>query len=260
MAPPEIHWGDLEGRMRLRAIVCEVFTREIEEILPRCPHQVDLEIVTMGLHDLGAAMTPCLQQRIEAADTSGYDAIVLGYALCGRGTEGLRAGTTPLVLPRAHDCIGVLMGSRQKHQAYFENHPGVYYRSRGWSEFQKPGKTLQPAWAMERGRLGERRTVEELIAHYGEDNGKFLFEQFTAYRHKYSGLTYISTSPSGEDASREKAREEARREGWIFEEVSGSRRLLEQLVNGEWSAEDFLIVPPGATVRATFNNEIVESR
>jgi hypothetical protein len=246
--------------MRLRAIICEVFTREMEDTLPRCPHQVDLEIVTMGLHDLGASMTPLLQERIDAADTSGYDAIVLGYALCGRGTDGLHAGRTRLVLPRAHDCIGVLMGSRQKHQAYFENHPGVYYRSRGWIEFQKPGQKLQPAWAAGRGQLGERRTLEELIAQYGEDNGKFLFEQFTAYRRKYSGLTYISTGLSGEEDSREKARKEARREGWAFEEVNGSRRLLEQLVNGEWSAEDFLLLPPGATVRAAFNNGIVESQ
>jgi hypothetical protein len=214
----------------------------------------------MGLHDLGASMTPRLQERIDASDTSGYDAIVLGYALCGRGTDGLRAGRTPVVLPRAHDCIGVLMGSCQKHQVYFENHPGVYYRSRGWIEFQKPGQRLQPAGAAGRGQLGERRTLEELIAQYGEDNGKFLFEQFTAYRRKYSGLTYISTGANGEEASREKAREEARREGWIFEEVSGSRWLLEQLLNSEWDAEDFLVVPPGATVRATFNEGIVESQ
>jgi len=246
--------------MRLKAIICEVFTREIEDILPRCPHQVDLEIVTMGLHDLGASMTPRLQERIDVADTSGYDAIVLGYALCGRGTEGLRAGKTPLVLPRAHDCIGVLMGSREKHRAYFENHPGVYYRSRGWIEFQKPGQRLQPALSAGRGQLGERRTLPELIAQYGEDNGKFLFEQFTAYRRKYSGLTYISTGPRGEAASREKAREEANREGWIFEELSGSRRLLEQLVSGEWNAEDFLILPPGASMRATFDSGIVDSQ
>jgi hypothetical protein len=246
--------------MRLKAIICEVFTREMEDILRHCPHEVDLEIVTMGLHDLGASMTPRLQERIDAADTSGYDAIVLGYALCGRGTEGLRAGRTPLVLPRAHDCIGVLIGSRQQHHAYFESHPGVYYRSRGWIEFQKPEQRLQPAWASERAKLGERRTLEELIAQYGEDNGKYLFEQFTAYRRRYSGLTYISTSPHGEDASREKARDEARREGWFFEEVRGSRRLLEQLVNAQWSAEDFLMVPPGATVQAVFNHEILRSQ
>ena len=61
----------------------------------------------------------------------GYDAILLGYALCGRGTEGLRAGKTQLVLPRLHDCIGLLMGSHQAYMAYFEGHPGVYYRSPG---------------------------------------------------------------------------------------------------------------------------------
>lgn len=109
--------------MRLKAIICEVFTREFEEILSRCAHKVDLEIVTMGLHDLGASMRPDLQGRVDAADESGYDAIIFGYGLCGRGTEGLRAGKTPLVLPRAHDCIGLLMGSRQTYQAYFENHP-----------------------------------------------------------------------------------------------------------------------------------------
>ena len=199
--------------MRLKAIICEVFTREIEDILPRWPHQVDLEIVTMGLHDLGASMTPRLQERIDAVDTAGYDAIVLGYALCGRGTEGLRAGRTPLVLPRAHDCIGVLMGSREKHQAYFENHPDVYYCSRGWIEFQKPGQRLQPACAIERGKLGERRTLEELIAQYGEDNGKFLFEQFTAYRRKYSGLTYISTGPRRRLLGRGLAKRPGERDG-----------------------------------------------
>ena len=246
--------------MRLRAIICEVFTREIEDVLLHCAHQVDLEILTMGLHDLGVSMRSHLQERVDAADESGYDAIVLGYALCGRGTEGLRAGKTPVVIPRAHDCIGVLMGSRQKHQTYFENHPGVYYRSRGWIEFQKPGQKLQPAWATERNKLGERRSLEELIAEYGEDNGKYLFEQFTAYRRKYSGLTYIATSADGEETSRELSREEAKREGWIFEEIKGSRRLLEQLVNGEWSAEDFLLLPPGATVHATFNDSIMGSQ
>ena len=70
---------------------------------------------------------------------AGYDAILLGYALCGRGTEGLRAGKTQLVLPRAHDCIGLLMGSRQRYQAYFDTHPGVYFRSPGWVENQSSG-------------------------------------------------------------------------------------------------------------------------
>ncbi len=245
--------------MRLKAIVCQSLTREVESVVPRSPHQVDVEIVPMGLHDLGGAMTPLLQQRIDSADAFGYDAIVLGYALCGRGTEGLRARRTQRVLPRAHDCIGLLMGSRQTHQDYFAKHPGVYYRSPGWMEFQVPGQRLQPASASAKNLLGERRTREELIGQYGEENGSFLFAQFNAYRQRYSGLTYISTGVRGEEAMRVRARAEAEREGWAFEEVRGSLNLLARLVSGPWDAEEFLVVPAGATVRATLGDGLVEA-
>jgi hypothetical protein len=200
-------------------------------------------------------MLPYLQARIDAADAAGYEAILLGYALCGRGTEGLRAGQTQIVLSRAHDCIGLLMGSRRKYQAYFETHSGIYFRSPGWIENQ----TLQPANSRAKSKIGERRTLEEFVAQYGEENGNYLFEQFQAFRRHYSGLTYISTPVESDDACRDRARAEAEKEGWTFEEVKGSLTLLERLVNGEWDPDDFLIVPPGATVRGTLGDAIVEA-
>ena len=149
--------------MHLKLIACQVFTREFEHILARSPHAVDLEIIPMGLHSLGIEMRPHLQDRIDAADPLGYDAVLLGYALCGRGTDGLRAGRTQLVLPRSHDCIGVLMGDRHRYEDYFAQHPGVYYRSPGWVEFQTPDLKLQPAFATQQNRLGEQSSIEEFI-------------------------------------------------------------------------------------------------
>lgn len=213
----------------------------------------------MGLHELGALMRPRLQKRVDAADENGYDAILLGYALCGRGSEGLRAGKTQLVLPRAHDCIGLLMGDRHRYQAYFDAHPGVYFRSPGWVEFSTMDKTLQPAHASVKNKIGERSSHEELIAQYGEENGNYLFEQFQAFRRNYSGLTYISTGVESEDAFRTQVRAEAEKEGWIFEEVTGSLALLERLVNGEWDAAKFLVVPPGASVQGLLGESIVEA-
>lgn len=244
--------------MRLKAIVCQVFTREMETVAALSPHTVETEFGTMGLHDLGVSMRGHLQERIDAADDAGYDAILLGYALCGRGTEGLRAGRTQIVLPRAHDCIGVLMGDRSKYLDYFQNHPGVYYRSPGWTEFQKPGVALQPASASATpAALGERRSLEDLIAQYGEENGRYLFEQFRAYRHHYSGLTYISTGVSSDSACREQARAEAASEGWQFDEVEGAVTLLYRLVRGDWDDRDFLVIPPGGAIRATLDDAIV---
>lgn len=245
--------------MRFKAIICQVFTREIDAVISRSRHTVEVENIPMGLHDLGVEMRPHLQERIDAADGAGYDAILLGYALCGRGTEGLRAGKTPLVLPRVHDCIGVLMGGHRAYYAYFQDHPGVYYRSPGWSEFQTPGMMLEPAFASQKGPLGERRTLEELVAQYGEENGQFLFEQFNAFRKHYTGLTYISVPVTSDEASRSKARAEAAKEGWKFDEVKGTLSMLERLVSGDWEAEDFLVAPPGTTIKATMNDAIVDA-
>lgn len=245
--------------MRFKAIVCQVFTREFEQVLARAPHRVDLEVIPMGLHTLGVEMRPHLQERIDAAEDAGYDAILLGYALCGRGTEGLRAGRTRLVLPRAHDCIGILMGSRHRYQSYFEGHPGVYYRSPGWVEFQTPDLKLEPAFASQKSQMGENSTREELIAQYGEENGQFLYEQFSSFRRNYVGLTYIQTGLANERPLIERARAEAVAQNWQFEQVEGSTTLLERLVAGAWSAEDFLVVPPGATIRARLGDDIVET-
>jgi hypothetical protein len=232
--------------MRLKLISCQVLTREMNHILSRSPHSIVAEMLPMGLHDLGASMRPHLQERIDAADRDGYDAI-------------LRAGKTQLVLPRAHDCIGLLMGSRLRYQAYFDTHPGVYFRSPGWIEHQVPGQALEPAHSAVCRTSGERQTREELIAQYGEDNGDYLFEQFNAYRRRYSGLTYISSGVESEDAFRSSARAEAEKEGWTFEVIEGSLALLEQLVNGTWGAADFLVVPPGAIVHGTLGDTIVEA-
>jgi len=245
--------------MRLKAICCQVLTREINSAISRSPHAIELEVLPMGLHDLGASMRPHLQERIDAADGDGFEAILLGYALCGRGSEGLRAGKTQLVLPRAHDCIGLLMGDRHRYQAYFDAHPGVYFRSPGWVEFQTPGQSLQPAYASAKSVTGERRSREELVAQYGEENGNYLFEQFQAYRRNSSGLTYISTGVESEDAFRVQARAEAVKEGWRFEEIQGSLALLERLVNGAWNAAEFLVVPPGAAVQGSLGKSIMEA-
>jgi hypothetical protein len=246
--------------MRLKAIICQVFTREMENIIARSRHTVDLEIIPMGLHSRGAEMHTHLQERIDAADDAGYDAILLGYALCGRGTEGLQAGKTPLLLPRAHDCIGVLMGGHRVFNAYFQAHPGTYYLTPGWVEFQNTSpKGLAPAFAMSKEPLGERSTLQELVAKYGEEDGRFLFEQFNAFRRRYKGLTYISLPVASDATSRSRARAEAEKEGWKFEEVKGTLSILERLVNGDWTGGDVLLVPPGTAIHATSSDKIFEA-
>jgi hypothetical protein len=60
----------------------------------------------------------------------------------------------------------------------------------------------------------------------------------------------------GDDAFRAQAEEEARQRGWAFEEIAGSMRLLNKLFRGEWD-DDFLVLEPGQTLRATHDDAII---
>ncbi len=242
--------------MRLRLVACEVLTREMWSAAARSPHQVDAEFLPKGLHDLGAEpMRARLQELLDRPSAVTYDATVLGYGLCGTGVAGLAAGKTQLVIPRAHDCIALLMGSREQYQQYFEQNPGVYFRSTGWLE--RGEEQDQETLIAIRNRTGSGQTLEQLIARYGEENGRYLFEELNAYRRSYRKLTYISTGLEPDGSFEEQARQEAAKLKWKFECVSGSLGLFEKLLFGQWDEHDFLVVPPGWRVTVTYDTDVI---
>jgi len=177
--------------MRLKLISCEVLCRELSVLIPQSPHQIDAEFVPIGLHDLGAQMRTQIQERIDAVDPSAYDHLILGYASCGTGTAGIIARSLPIVITRAHDCIGVLMGSRRRFQEYFDAHSGVYFGSPGWFGDRRPAS--QSACGGAKCGQGMQTDLDELIARFGEENGKYVFEQLTRFTITYDQLTYIRT-------------------------------------------------------------------
>jgi hypothetical protein len=242
--------------MRLRLVACEVLTREMWAAAARSPHQVDAEFLPKGLHDLGAQpMRERLQALLDRPAAVAYDATLLGYGLCGNGVAGLTAGKTQLVIPRAHDCIALLMGGREKYQSYFERNPGVYFRSTGWLE--RGEEQDQETLIAIRNRTGSGQSLEQLIARYGEENGRYLFEELNAYRRSYRQLTYISTGLEPDGSFEERARQEAARLKWKFECISGSLSLFEKLLFAQWGEQDFLVVPPGWRVTVTYDADVI---
>ena len=157
--------------MRLKLIGCQLLARELCDAVVRSPHLVDVEFLTAGLHNDGArAMRTRIQRTIDAADSGRYDAVVLGYALCGGGLAGITARDARLVLPRAHDCITLLLGGRGRYNDCFSRNCGVYYRSSGW---------VERADEMTEQYLGmaNELDLDTLIDRYGEDNGRYLYEE-----------------------------------------------------------------------------------
>jgi hypothetical protein len=238
--------------MRLKLISCEVIFREMCHAVSRSPHQIDVEFLPKGLHDLGGAkMREELQRQIDAVSASDYDAILLGYALCGNGIAGLEARAIPLVAPRAHDCIALLMGSRDRYAEYFSDNPGTYFRSTGWLE---RGKGLLQ---LVQDQTGTGLTLADLTEKYGEENARYLFEELTRYKSNYRKLAYIETGIEPDSRFVHEAQAEAGEKGWEFEVVTGSLDLFRRLANGEWDSRDFLVVPPGSRIAARYDHDVI---
>jgi hypothetical protein len=238
--------------MRLLLIGCGLLIRELSDAITHSPHLVDARYLPAALHDSGAKlMRQRLQQEIDSIDCSSYDAIVLGYGLCGTGLAGVTAPAIPLVLPRAHDCITLLMGSREEYAAYFNANSGVYFRSVAWIE-----RAVEMHDQVHSGGLSQDR--DALIAQYGEEAGQYLYEEATRYRQSYSKLTYIRTGSEFDDHFAEKARVEACDRNWTFEELAGELTLFRRLLAGDWES-DFLVVRPGHVIAETYDEEITKA-
>jgi len=244
--------------MRLKLIACEILYRELCAAVARSINQVDLEFLPKGLHDIGQeGMGRRLQEVLAGVDAATYEAVLFGYALCSNGVVGLTAPSIPLVIPRGHDCITFFFGSKERYLEYFQSHPGVYFKTSGWIERGEGTHQGNPDSIAH--KSGMVQTYEELVAKYGEENAKFLYEQLCNMTRNYSAITYLEMGIEPDDRFERRARQQAAERGWRFEKLAGDMSLLQALVDGPWDEDRFLVVPPGRRVAASFDESIIQA-
>ncbi|MEJ2704926.1 MAG: DUF1638 domain-containing protein [Sedimentisphaerales bacterium] len=232
--------------MRLQFIVCKVMQREAYFCAARSKNVADIVLMPQGLHDEPDKLRTEVQKALDNVhDIQGraYDASLLGYGLCSNGIVGLSA-KIPVVVPRGHDCITLLLGSKDRYQEYFDTHRGVYWYSAGWIESGK-----QPS--QER----YERTLEEYRQKYGEDNAQYLMEVEQDWIRQYNWATFIDWNLTNSDGYRDYTRRCAEFLGWNYDELTGSPTLMQKLVDGRWDEDEFLVIEPGRKIREDLTNE-----
>ena len=244
--------------MRLKLLSCEIFFREFCSCVARSPHTIDVEFLPKGLHDIGSkGMLEQLQAAVDQKADHAYDAILLGYGLCNNGVAGLTAHAAPLVVPRGHDCITLFLGSAGRYMDYFENHPGVYFKTTGWIERgEADGELSQLALGK---TLGLVQSFEELVERYGEDNARYVWEQLGDLTRNYRQFTFIEMGMEQDASYEQHTREEAAAKGWKFEKIAGDIGMIERLVNGVWDEKEFLFVPVGHRIIPTYDERIIST-
>ncbi|MGQ9729846.1 MAG: DUF1638 domain-containing protein [Candidatus Zipacnadales bacterium] len=241
--------------MKLKVVACGVFEPELTVLAPQTPHQIDLHFLQAELHSVPHSLREQAQTAIDAAVGQGYDAIVLGYGLCGRGTSGLLARDCPVIIPRVHDCLTLFLGSREEYRRQFARHPGTFYTTPGWYEKKGVGAVGERK-SPRLGDIREDSRFPELAAKYGEVNAAYIIHFHDSWKRHYTRAAYIDTGCGDGERYERYTRRMAQDFGWKYERLAGNTQLLVDLLSGQWDDERMLVLRPGQRSMLTGDERI----
>lgn len=234
--------------MRIKVIACDVLNREVCSVASRSSRCVDVSFLPQGLHEAPHALKDRLTEEIAEAESGKrynafteslrYDFIVLAYGLCSNAVVGLSAAATPLVVPRAHDCVTVLLGSKERYRSYFDAHRGVYWYSPGWIE-----RSLQP------GKERYDKAYAAYLEKYGADNAAYLMETEQGWFKEYRYAAFVDWNFPLADEYRAYTKECAEYLGWSYDEIRGDPAMLERILDGDFRNNEVIVVPGKADRR-----------
>lgn len=214
----------------MRIFACQTIKEELLAVIARLPEAqrvaVEVEFLPYGLHRTPKVLGDELRQRL---DTSrGVTTIILGYGLCSNGVVNLSpARGQRLVMPRVHDCISILLGSRAAYDQEFKTEPGTVYLSKGWIESKGDPYS----------------EFLDYTSRHGEETARWVIGE--EYKN-YTRVCFIDTGLPGTEESRAYSKKVAEFLGLRHEERKGSQRLLEKLLSsamgGKPGDDEILVV------------------
>jgi hypothetical protein len=230
-------------------ITCAVLELEIAHFGAALRHLIHVETMPQGLHNDPPRLRTELQRAIDKVEReTAAEVIVLGYGLCSRGTEGVRTTRCRLVMPRAHDCITLLLGSKEKYEECVRRCPGTYWYSPGWNKHHLPP-----------GPERYEHLHQEYCEKYGADEADYLMQMERHWCTAYCQAVYVDLGVGATEQDLQYTRGCAEWLNWSFARERGDPGLLTALLEGRWDDERFVTVGPGETFRMTGDERILEA-
>ena len=245
--------------MNLKLISCNVFQREASWCIARSPHVIDTEYTELGEHARSAGLRHLIQSKIDETEASGknYDAILVLFGLCGNATVGIQARKTKLVMPRAHDCCTILLGSRAKFTEHFGDAPSTPFSSAGYIErgnyFLRTSDGGEP-------NVQAGDAFKALVENYGEEDAKYIWAEMYP-DHGNDKAVFIDLPQTSHLGYAEKFQAKATEAGKKAVKIAGDIRLIESLISGNWDPKEYLVVPPANAVEGVYDwDEVVRAK
>ncbi len=238
------------------ALTCEALARSTYAVAAEASHSISVRLLRQGLHNRPKGLREALQEEIDAVDPATCEAILLVYGVCGMATVGLRAREIPLVMPRAHDCITLYLGSDRRYREEFSKHPGTYWFSVDYMERLSDDNRIALGAA---GIEELEDQYDHYLEKYGKEAADYLLEEMRGWTRNYTRAAFIDMGRGDTERFEKLARTKADAAGWIYENKQGDPRMLSMLLNGDWPEQEFLFVEPGRRVEQALSDGLIRA-
>lgn len=243
--------------------------REFAYLSALSENNIDSTFIRQGYHEAPDVLRRQLQAEIDAVEsgldprtnqvigenlsaspnfTSDFDAILIGYGLCSNGIVGIHSKKYPLVIPRGHDCITFFLGSKERYMEYFKKMPGCFWYTMSW---------IENAGSMPCEESNRRQLEYYRAKGYDEDDLAFFMDEITGWTKKYKCAAYIKMPFFDKEESQQFTKKAADFYHWQYKQIDGDMGLMKRFLDGDWNAEEFLVVPPRHRVIATNDAQII---
>jgi hypothetical protein len=214
-------------------VACHTIKRELHLAIKETGVDFPVIFIDSNLHNNPDLLHQAIQQQIDKIEH--VENILMAFGFCGNSLLGISSPEARIVIPRADDCITLMLGSYELSKN-FRNEVGTYFLTKGWLD-------------------GEQNLLAEYeccVKRYGNEKAlNVMGEMLKNYRR----LVVIDTKAYKLEDILHKTKNFAEKMGLVHQEYAGSMRLLNKLLMGPWDAE-FIVLEPGR--KLTFDDMLAD--
>lgn len=206
--------------MRLKAICCEMYSRALLTAMARSANKIDPEFVKLDGSIHTEEIRDKIQSVIDNLNHSDYNAVLLLIS-CDNGLSafnGLRAKNIPVVMPKK-------IGSNQ-----------LLFTNKG----ENISKSLQKDYGLLAN--GCDVLMEHQDLEYSKQNGFKFQEKIDLFEESSLALW------------EREAETEAQWFGWDFEKITDNYQILQRLIDGYWSYDEFFVLMPDSEFKVEIDS------
>ena len=211
--------------MKTVVLACETIAEEIMLAASTVKSPFPIVWVESGLHNNPDKLRKQIQADIDRIDNADYILMLFGY--CGNSLLDLVCLKSRLVIPKADDCISLLLGGNTERNrlnkqamAYFLTNGWLRHENNLWNEYQ------------------------QCLAKYGPERTRNLYRIML---NNYKNLNVIATGAYDLHKLTPLTEKIAEALDLNHTVVKGSLRLVEKALAGQWD-DEFIILEPGQPV------------